>query len=62
MKNFTINIIWMIKSRRMGGGMCWMEEKCHNILVGKPEGKKPLVRQRHRREDNIKIDFKYHGR
>jgi hypothetical protein len=25
--------------------------------VGKPEGKRPLGRQRHRRVDNIKIDL-----
>jgi hypothetical protein len=26
--------------------------------VGKPEGKRPLGRTRHRREDNIKIDLR----
>jgi hypothetical protein len=30
------------------------EEEC--ILVGKPEGKRPLVRPRCRRVDNIKMD------
>ena len=29
----------------------------HSILVGKPEGKRPLGRPRHRREDNIKTDL-----
>jgi hypothetical protein len=29
----------------------------HRVLVGKPEGKRPLVRPRHRWEDNIKMDF-----
>jgi hypothetical protein len=28
------------------------------ILVGKPEGKRPLGRHRHRCEDNIKMDIK----
>jgi hypothetical protein len=28
------------------------------ILVGKPEGKRPLGRPRHGWEDNIKIDLK----
>jgi hypothetical protein len=28
------------------------------ISVGKPEGKRPLGRPRHRWEDNIKIDLK----
>jgi hypothetical protein len=30
-------------------------------LVGKPEGKRPLVRRRHRWEDNIKMDFSERG-
>ena len=29
----------------------------HKILVGKPEGKRPLGRPRRRREDNIKMDL-----
>ena len=27
------------------------------VLVGKPEGKRPLGRPMHRREDNIKMDL-----
>jgi hypothetical protein len=30
----------------------------HNILIGKPEGKRPLRRPRHTWEDNIKVDLK----
>ena len=30
----------------------------HQVLVGKPEGTKPLGRLRYRLEDNIKIDLK----
>jgi hypothetical protein len=30
----------------------------YRILVGKPEGKRPLGRSRHRRKDNIKMDLK----
>jgi hypothetical protein len=30
----------------------------YNILVGKPEGKRPLGRPRRRREDIIKLDLK----
>jgi hypothetical protein len=30
----------------------------HRILVGKPEGKRPLGRPRHRWMDNIKIDLR----
>jgi hypothetical protein len=29
----------------------------HSVLVGKPEGKRPLGRPRHRWEDNIKMDL-----
>ena len=29
----------------------------HRLLVGKPEGKRPLGRPRRRREDNIKMDL-----
>jgi len=31
------------------------------VLVGKPEGKRPLGRPRHRWEDNIKIDLQEVG-
>jgi hypothetical protein len=30
----------------------------HSISVGKPEGKRPIVRFGHRQEDNIDIDLK----
>jgi len=30
----------------------------YRVLVGKPEGKRPLGRHRHRWEDNIKINLK----
>jgi len=29
----------------------------HTVLVGKPEGKRPLVRPRRKWEDNIKMDL-----
>ena len=37
--------------------MACMEEGggVHKVLVGKPEGKRPLWRPRRRREDNIKM-------
>ena len=39
--------------------MARMEEErgVHKVLVGKPEGKRPLVRRRRRWEGNIKMDF-----
>ena len=33
----------------------------YRVLVGKPEGKRPLVRPRHRWEDNIKMDLQEVG-
>jgi len=59
------NIVRVVKSRRMrcarhvarvgqGRGV-------HRLLVGKPEGKRPLGRPRQRWEDNIKIDLQEVG-
>jgi hypothetical protein len=33
------------------------ERKVCNVLVGKPEGKRPLGRPRHRWEDGIRMDL-----
>ena len=33
----------------------------HRVLVGKPEGKRPLGIPRHRWEDNIKMDLQEVG-
>jgi hypothetical protein len=33
----------------------------YRVLVRKPEGKRPLERPRHRREDNIKMDLQEVG-
>jgi hypothetical protein len=38
----------------------WMSN-AYRILVGKPEGKRPLGRPRRRCVDNIKLDFKEVG-
>jgi len=46
------------------GGACsaYVERRgVYRVLVGKPEGKRPLGRPRHRREDNIKLDFQEMG-
>ena len=55
------NIVRVIKSRRMrwAGHVAHMGERrdVDSVLVGKPEGKRPLGRPRHRREDNIKKDL-----
>ena len=33
----------------------------YRVFVGKPEGKRPLGRPRHRREDNVKVDLQVVG-
>jgi hypothetical protein len=54
------SIIRIIKSRRMrwAGHVARMGEKrkAYTLLVGKPEGKRPLGRPRRRWVDNIKMD------
>jgi hypothetical protein len=59
------SIIRMIKSRRMRcvGHVARMAEKrnAYSILVGKPEGKRPLGRPRRRWVDNIKMDLREIG-
>jgi hypothetical protein len=54
------SIIRIIKSRRMrwAGHIARMGEKrnAYRLLVGKPEGKRPLRRPRHRWVDNIRMD------
>jgi hypothetical protein len=51
----------MIRSRRMrwAGLVARMGEKSntYKLLVGMPEEKRPLGRQRHRWVDNIKMDL-----
>jgi hypothetical protein len=56
----------MIKSRRMRWArqVARMGKKmnAYRILVGKPEGKRPLGRPRRRWVDNIKMDLRWDGR
>ena len=51
----------VVKSRRMrwAGHVARMGEDrdVHRVLMGKPEGKRPLGRPRRRWEDNIKTDL-----
>jgi hypothetical protein len=59
------NIVRVIKSKSMkwAGHVARMGEGrvVYRILVGKPEGKKPLRRPRRRWEDNIKLDLREIG-
>jgi hypothetical protein len=56
------NIVRMIKSRRMrwAGHVARMEEvrDVYRVLVGRPEGKRPVGGPRRRWEDNIKMDLR----
>jgi hypothetical protein len=59
---FSPNIIWVIKSRRLrwAGHVARMGERrsAYRVLLGKPEGRRPLGRPRRRWEDNIKMNLK----
>jgi hypothetical protein len=57
----STNIIRQFKSRRMrwAGHVARMgeERNLYKVLVGKPEGKRPLGRLRHRWKDEIRMDL-----
>jgi hypothetical protein len=59
------NIVRVIKSRRMGwaGHVARMGKGrgVYRVLVGRPEGKRPLGRPRRRWEGNIKMDLREIG-
>jgi hypothetical protein len=59
------NVVRLIKSRRLRwvGNVTFMGEgkSVYRVLVGGPEGKRPLGRPRHRWEDNIKMDIRETG-
>ena len=57
------SIFRVIKSRRMRwvGHVARMRERSMDVLVGKPEGNRPLGRLRHRWKDNIKMDLQEVG-
>jgi hypothetical protein len=59
------NIVRVIKSRRMrwAGHVARMVEGrgVYRVLVGRPEGKRPLGRPRRSWEDNIKVDLREMG-
>jgi len=59
------NVVGVIKSRRMrwvGHVARMVEERgLYSVLVGKPEGKRPLGRPRRRWVDNIRLDLQEVG-
>jgi hypothetical protein len=53
------SIVRVIKARRMRwAGHVARMRGAYNILVGRPEGRRPLGRPRRRWEDNIKMDLR----
>jgi len=61
----SLNIFRVIKSRRMrwtGQVACMRERRVvYRVLLGKPEGNRPIRRLRHRLENNIKLDLEEVG-
>src|SRR5215469_18330186 len=59
------NFVLVVKSRRMrwaGHVACMGEGRgVYRVLVGKPEGERPLGRPRRKWEDNIKTDLEEVG-
>jgi len=48
---------------RWAGHVAWMGERrgIYRLLAGKPEGKRPFRRPRHRWEENIQMDLQVAG-
>jgi hypothetical protein len=59
------NLVRVMKSRRMrwaGHVACIGERRgVYSFLVGRPKGKRPLGRHRHRWEGNMKLDLREIG-
>jgi hypothetical protein len=60
--HFSPNIVRVIKARKLrwAGHVARMGEGrgVYRVLIGRPKGKRPLERTRHRWEDNIKMDLR----
>jgi hypothetical protein len=61
----SLNIVRVIKSRRMRGAghmaRMWEGRSVHRVLVRRPAGKRPPRRPRRRWEDNITLDHRKIG-
>ena len=65
MWDFTVIILCVIKSsrKRWAGHVARMGEErgVYRVLLGKPEGRRPLGRPRRRWVDNIRVDLQQVG-
>ena len=55
-----LRLLLLLQIMRWVGHVARMEDRrvVYRVLVGKPEGKRPLGRPRRRWEDNIRMNFK----
>ena len=60
---FVYAFLFTSRQLRWAGHVAYMEQSrnAYRVLVGKPEGKRPLGRPRRRWEDNIKMDLREVG-
>jgi hypothetical protein len=59
-QNDVVFIVCVCFEKNEIGGACSTygeKSSAYRILVGRPEGRRPLRRPRHRLEDNIKMDL-----
>jgi hypothetical protein len=65
MRSSSPSIIRVIKSRRMRWeghvALMWEKRNAYRKLVGKPEGKRPLRRERRMCLNNVKMDLRETG-
>ncbi|KAJ4437913.1 hypothetical protein ANN_13852 [Periplaneta americana] len=55
------DIVSIVSWRERVFRLWWEERNAYRVLVGRPEGKRPLGRPRRRWEDNIKMDLREVG-
>jgi hypothetical protein len=55
---FTAHVFRSQSMRWGGGDVACVRRSAYGVLVGKADGKRPLVRARGRQEDNMQMDIK----
>jgi hypothetical protein len=61
-KTSIVRMIKAIKIRWADMYLVWREERRVQVLVGKPDGNRPLERLRQRWDDNLRMDLQEAGR